>query len=265
MRVLVSGSSGRMSKRIISLMANDKEIEAVYAIEKKNHKDIGKKLTEIVGIEAKNIDNEVTDDIKKVIETIDVVIEFTTPKATLDHIEEAKKHKKAIVIGTTGFNKEEFDEIKDASFEIPVFISPNMSIGVNLVFNLLRKISKSLPLDYDVEIIETHHKFKKDAPSGTAKKMAKIIAEARDQNPDEVIIYGRRGHTDKKPDNQICIHALRGGSVIGRHQVKFISDEDEIEIIHSASSRDVFAKGAILAAKFINKKKKGLFTTEDII
>jgi 4-hydroxy-tetrahydrodipicolinate reductase len=265
MRVLVSGASGRMSKRIISLMANDKEIEAVFPVERKNHPDIGKDLAEAVGIKADNLSYKITDKIDEVIEQADVVVEFTTPEATLEHLKKAQDYKKAVVIGTTGFSQKELETIKDAASGISVFLSPNMSIGVNVVFSLIEQISKKLPSDYQVEIIETHHKFKKDAPSGTAKKIAEIIARTKGQDPEKVIIYGRKGHTGERKGNEICIHAVRGGSVVGRHKIKFISDEDEIEIIHNAASRDVFARGAVKAVKFIIKKKRGLYSTEDLL
>lgn len=264
-RVIVSGSSGRMSRRIMSLLASEKNVKVIVGIEKKNHKDIGSNLQDIVGINSKNLNGLVRDDLSEVIGTCDVIVEFTTPKVTLEHLKQAVKFKKAIVIGTTGFNKKEMSLIKKASSKIPVFFSPNMSIGVNLIFNVLEKLSRSLPLSYNVEIVETHHKFKKDAPSGTAKKMTDIIAKGRRQNLDKVVIFGRRGHTGKKPKNQICVHAIRTGSVVGRHEVKFVSDEDEILIMHNAFSRDIFAKGAISAIKFISKKKKGFYTTADLI
>ena len=265
MKVLVSGACGKMSRRIISMLSLDKDIKAVYGIEKRHHKDIGKRLTQVVDIKAKKIDNILTDDINTYINDVDVIIEFTTPEATLEHLNQAKRYKKAIVIGTTGFNQNEILRIKTASSKIPVFLSPNMSLGVNLVFGLLEEIARSLPKDYSVEIVETHHRFKKDAPSGTAKKMAEIIAEARGLNPKKSIIYGRYGYTGERPLNQIGVHAVRGGSVVGRHEVKFISDEEQIEIIHSASSRDAFARGAVIAAKFVYKKKKGLYTVKDLI
>jgi 4-hydroxy-tetrahydrodipicolinate reductase len=170
-----------------------------------------------------------------------------------------------MVIGTTGCTKIEADKIRRASAKIPIFFSPNTSIGVNLIFNVLNKISEVLPADYNVEIVETHHIHKKDAPSGTAKKMADIIATARKQNPQKVIIYGRKGQAASRPQDQICIHALRAGNVNGKHEVRFISEEDEIIITHNAFSRNIFAKGAVAALKFIVNKKKGLYTTQDLI
>lgn len=264
-RIIIGGSSGRMSKRIISLLSKEKDIRITAAIEKKNHEDIGKELRNVRGVEFDNLTCQVTDDLRKVIDDSDVIIEFTTPKVTLKHLKEAVKFKKAMIIGTTGLNKRELNEIKKASSKIAVFFSPNMSLGVNLVFSLLEKTSSSLPSNYHTEIVETHHKFKKDAPSGTAKRMAEIIAKTRRDNPDKVIVFGREGISGQRPDNQICIHAVRAGSVVGKHEVKFISDEEEILITHNAFSRDIFAKGAVLAAKFLSKKKKGFYTMADLI
>lgn len=264
-RVIISGASGRMSRRIISLIAREQGIEISAAIEQKNHKDIGKKLPDLTGIKSKNINCLITDDLNKAAAMSDVIIDFTTPKTTLENLKRALKFKKAIIIGTTGFSKSELYKIKKASLKIPVFFSPNMSQGVNVVFSLLKRLAKALPIDYNVEIIETHHKFKKDAPSGTAKRMAEVIALSRGHKPNMITIFGRKGHTGLRPKNEICIHAVRAGSITGKHEVKFISEEDEITITHNAFSRDIFARGAVQAAKFIYKKKKGLYGQGDLI
>ncbi|MCK5306381.1 MAG: 4-hydroxy-tetrahydrodipicolinate reductase [Candidatus Omnitrophica bacterium] len=263
--VVLSGACGKMSGRIAAMMAGEKNIRIAAAIEKKGHSGVGKKFSDVAGIDSNIVACGITDDLKKIINNIDVIVEFTTPKSTLEHLQEAVRFKKAIVIGTTGFNRIEVEKINNASQKIPVFFSPNTSIGVNLVFDILDKIGRALPLNYNVEIVETHHKFKKDAPSGTAKKMAEIIASSRKQNADKVVIYGRKGRTEERPENQICIHALRAGGVKGKHEVRFVSEEDEIVITHSAFSRDIFAKGAVQAVKFIVKKNKGLYSTADLI
>jgi 4-hydroxy-tetrahydrodipicolinate reductase len=254
-----------MSRLIGKLIAQEKGMKVIAALEKKGHADIGKKFSDIVGESSPALNCRITDDIKKVIDEADVIIEYTSPKCTLEHLHEALRAKKAMVIGTTGCTKIEADKIRRASAKIPIFFSPNTSIGVNLIFNVLNKISEVLPADYNVEIVETHHIHKKDAPSGTAKKMADIIATARKQNPQKVIIYGRKGQAASRPQDQICIHALRAGNVNGKHEVRFISEEDEIIITHNAFSRNIFAKGAVAALKFIVNKKKGLYTTQDLI
>ena len=264
-KVIISGASGRMSKLIAALIAQEKGMKVVAALERKGHSDIGKKFSDIVGINSAALNCRITDNLKKVIEDSDIILEYTTPKSTLEHLHEAIKSKKAMVIGTTGCTKIEMDKIKKASEKIPVFFSPNTSLGVNLVFDVLGRLASVLPTDYNVEIVETHHIHKKDAPSGTAKKMADIIATARKQKPDKVITYGRKGRAESRPESQICIHALRAGNIEGKHEIRFISQEDEITITHNAFSRNIFAKGALAALKFMATKKKGLFTTEDLI
>jgi 4-hydroxy-tetrahydrodipicolinate reductase len=254
-----------MSKRIISLMAKDKSIEAVYGVEKKGHQDIGRTLSETTGVEAENLNSKIADNIEDSVADADVIVEFTNPQTTLEHLQVAEKNKKAMVIGTTGLSKEQVSEIEKAASSIAVFFSPNMSLGVNVVLDLIEKLAESLSSEYNVEIIETHHKNKEDAPSGTAKKMAQIIAKARDLDPEKDIIYSRAGRVGRRPDAQIAVHAVRGGSVVGIHEIRFISKEDEISITHQAFSRDIFAKGAISACKFINDKEKGLFSTEDLL
>ena len=264
-KVIISGASGRMSKLIAGLISQEKNVKIIAAIERKGHPDVGKKFSDVVGINSSSLNCRITDNIKKAIEEADVIIEYTAPKCVLEHLHEAIKSKKAMVIGTTGFTKIEIDRIKKASAKIPIFFSPNTSIGVNVVFNILEKVAGVLPGDYNVEIVETHHIHKKDAPSGTAKRMADIIALARNQKPDKVITYGRKGRAQSRPENQICIHALRAGNIKGKHEIRFISEEDEIIITHNAFSRNIFAKGAVAALKFISTKKRGLFSTEDLI
>jgi 4-hydroxy-tetrahydrodipicolinate reductase len=264
-KVILSGASGRMSQMIARLIAQEKGMKVIGAIEKKGHPDMGKKLSDIADINSASLNCKISASLKKVIEEADVIVEYTSPKSTLEHLQEALRYKKAMVIGTTGLSKIETDKIKKASSKIPIFFSPNSSISVNLIFDVLDKIAAVLGDEYNVEIVETHHVHKKDAPSGTAQKMAEIIACARKKQPSKVITYGRKGRTESRPAEQICIHALRAGNVKGRHEIRFTSEEDEIIIIHDAFSRNIFAKGALKAIKYIADKKKGLFTTKDLI
>ena len=172
--------------------------------------------------------------------------------------------KKGIVIGTTGFTEPELAEIKAASSEIPVFISPNMSLGVNLLFRLTSEAAKNLP-GYQVEITETHHDQKVDAPSGTAKKLAEVVAEARGNNLAEVAVYGREGRPGPRKPEEIGIHALRIGDVVGEHTVIFAAAGERIELTHKAGSRNILASGAIKAALFLSKQKPGLYSMDDLI
>lgn len=264
-KVLICGASGRMSKRIASLILDEADMTIVAATEKKGHPGINKPLKEVIGLNEADFDCKVSDDIGSVIKEADVIIDFTAPDASILNLKAAAENSTAAVIGTTGFSQAQLKEIEKISAAIAVFLSPNMSLGVNTVFKVLKDLSRLLPADYNVEIVETHHRHKKDAPSGTAKKLAEIIAEARGLDADKDIIYGRQGATGERPDNQIAVHALRGGSVCGRHEIRFISDDDEITLIHNAASRDIFARGAIRAARFIAGKEPGLYSFRDIM
>lgn len=234
-KIAVSGCAGKMGSRILSLASQDKDLEVVVGLEQKSHLAIGSTIGEV----------EVTDDPEN-IKTADVLIEFTTPQATVEHLDFALRHKKAMVIGTTGLTEEQASRIKDASKNIPIVFSPNMSIGVNLLFRLVKEAAAKSSKDYEVNIVETHHVHKKDAPSGTAKKLAQIIKDA-----------SGRDVTD--------IKSIREGEIIGDHKVTFKGPLDTIELAHSAKTRDIFAKGALEAAKFIVNRPPKLYDMQDVL
>ena len=235
-KIAVSGSCGRMGARIISLAKQDKNFKLAIALERKDHPEIGKAID---GVKVTNSNDE--------IKNTDCLIEFSNPEATINHLDSAVKFKKPIVIGTTGLSTEQKTKITQAAKTIPVVFAPNMSVGVNLVFKLLADASKKLAGDYNVEITEAHHIHKKDAPSGTAKKMAEIIRDA--------------GIKIKNED----IKSTREDEIVGDHEVIFESSVDKITISHSAKTRDIFAKGALNAAKWIINKPAGLYTMQDVI
>jgi 4-hydroxy-tetrahydrodipicolinate reductase len=222
-KVAIAGSNGRMGKRIISLTEKDKDIEIAAKF------DIGTKP-------------------EPEIAKCDVLIEFTTPQATVKHTIIAEKLKKGMVIGTTGLSDEDNKAIKNASANIPIVMAPNMSVGVNVLFKICQDAARILPKDYKVKMTETHHVHKKDAPSGTAKRLAELVSKERKVNASDI-------HIESK----------RIGEVIGDHKVVFGSDTDRIELTHSAKTRDTFAAGAIAAIKFLKGKKNGLFTMRDVL
>jgi len=232
-KLAVSGACGKMGSRIISLAMRERDFKLVVALEAKGHPKIDE---EISGI-------KITDNPEE-IRLGDCLIEFTNPSATIEHLNFALKYKKPMVIGTTGLNEEEKVQIKEAAKFIPILFSPNMSIGVNLVFKLVKETAQKLP-PYDIRIVEAHHIHKKDAPSGTAKRLAEIIKEV-----------SGRDITD--------IKSIREGEIVGDHRVIFEGPFDIIELFHSAKSRDIFAQGALEAAKFIVHQKPGLYDIEDI-
>ncbi len=220
-KLCISGSKGRMGSRIIALAKENPELEVSGEF------DIG-------------------EDPSGMIEKCDCLIEFTAPEATLEHLVLCEKDKKAIVIGTTGLSDKQQEKIKEASKNIPVVFSPNMSIGVNLLFKIVQEASKVLGQDYNVEIIEAHHIHKKDAPSGTAKELARIVKSVR---------HGA----------DVPIESVREGEIVGEHTVTFESDMDLIEITHSAKTRDILANGALEAAKWLVGKPAGLYTMKEVL
>ncbi|MFC1624577.1 4-hydroxy-tetrahydrodipicolinate reductase [Candidatus Omnitrophota bacterium] len=242
-KLVISGISGRMGKRIGLLALKDKDFEILGALESQGNPSVGKDIGEVLGIG--NIGKKVGSDFNKIASASSVLIEFTTPDATIKHMEEACKKKVSMVIGTTAFSSQEIEEIKKVSGEIPIVFSPNMSVGANLLFKITEDVSMALGEDYEVEIVETHHTKKKDAPSGTAKRLGETVLKKRGKMPP--------------------IRSIREGDVVGDHTVMFKGKNEKIELTHSAHSRDTFAKGALEAAKFVAGKKPGLYNMHDVI
>jgi 4-hydroxy-tetrahydrodipicolinate reductase len=199
-----------------------------------------------------------------VIKNCDVLVDFSAPEASVANAEAAVKFGKAIVIGTTGFSDEQRSRLAKAGESIPCLIAPNMSRGVNLLFSIVGQVAKVLGPEYDVEIIEAHHKMKKDAPSGTADKLARIVADALERNLEEVGVYGRKGLAPRK-QNDIGIMTLRGGDIVGEHTVMFVTNGERIELTHRAHSRDALASGGIQGALWIFGREKGLYDMIDVL
>ena len=192
-------------------------------------------------------------------EDADVLIEFTTPEATLQHLSYARPH----VIGTTGLSAEQQSRVREAASNAPIVLAPNMSVGVNLLREVVKEMAAKLE-GYDLEVVETHHRNKKDAPSGTALFLARAAAEGRGQDLDEVAVYGREGLSPRS-EGEIGIHALRGGAVVGEHRLIFYSGGEEVEVIHRALSRRTFADGAMRAARFAASARPGLYSMADVL
>ncbi|MFQ6067409.1 MAG: 4-hydroxy-tetrahydrodipicolinate reductase [bacterium] len=255
LNIIVCGALGRMGKEITLKVSQTKGMKLIGAIEAPHHPSLGKEIEK--GI-------RVIPDLEKAIGPDAVIIDFTTPQATLEHLAVAKSRKVPMVIGTTGFKDNQYEKIKEASRSIPLVLSPNMSVGINLFYKMIEEAASVLGEDFDAEIIETHHRKKADAPSGTAKKIAQIIARTKNTDLAKTGVYGRKGARIRSPD-EIGIHAVRGGSVIGDHMVLFAGPGERLEIIHRAESRGIFAQGAILAAKFIVGKDAGLYDLQDVL
>ena len=258
--VAINGVCGRMGLRIATLVAEDKDLELVDALEMKDHQHIGKDLSAIIG-QGHN-DVIISDELNG---SADVLIDFTSPDSTMEKLKACTDKGIAMVTGTTGLDSEQMEKIKIASQTIPCLFSPNMSVGVNLLFNLVESVSKILGDEADIEIIESHHRYKKDAPSGTALRLAETICSATHREMDDVVIYGRKGFSGERPQDQICVHSIRSGDIVGEHTVTFCNAGERLELVHKAQTRDSFALGSIRAAKFLAGKPPGFYNMKDAL
>ncbi|HXX53913.1 MAG TPA: 4-hydroxy-tetrahydrodipicolinate reductase [Thermodesulfovibrionales bacterium] len=262
-RIAVAGAMGRMGCRIAVLSREYESVKLSGAFEKKGHQDIGKDVGNLYGMGVTGI--ILHDSIEKVLEAADVVIDFTHAGSTLENLKIASSKGKPMVVGTTGFAKEQLEEIGLLTRNIPCVMASNMSLGVNLLFKILQDVARALGDDYDIEIIEAHHRMKKDAPSGTAIKMAQVIADAVNRKLDEVAVYARRGLIGERTKKEIGIQTVRAGDIVGEHTVLFGGLGERIEITHRASSRDTFARGALKAALWVHDKPAGLYDMQDVL
>lgn len=263
MKIAVSGSAGRMGRRIIALASENQAIEVAAALEVKSNPLMGQDAGVLAGVG--NIGVPISDDVDEAIAKSDVLIDFSSPEASIDHLRAVCKAGKAIVIGTTGLSEAQNNEVLDLSQKTRCLMAPNMSLGVNLLFNLVEKVAQALGEGYDVEIVESHHNQKKDAPSGTAVKLAEVIASSLKRNLNEVGVYGRHGIVGARKPSEIGVMALRGGDIVGEHTVIFVTGGERLELIHRAHSRDAFAKGAIQAAIWLSDKPNGLYEMRDVL
>jgi 4-hydroxy-tetrahydrodipicolinate reductase len=262
-KAVVTGGAGRMGGRIISLISGTDGIEIVGAVERKGHPLVGKDVGEYLGLGATGVVLE--DDLAKCAKNGDVVIDFTHRDAVMDTIRIAAENDLAIVAGTTGLTAEETAEIRDMVQKTRCVLAPNMSVGVNVMFKVLENVAAILGDQYDVEIVEAHHNLKKDAPSGTAIKMAQVIADSLGRDLEDVGIYGRKGMIGERPKKEIGIQTVRAGDIVGEHTVIFGGVGERLEFIHRAHSRDNFAKGAIRAAMWIVDQENGLYDMQDVL
>ncbi len=261
--VVVAGAAGRMGCCLLACLQDAKDLRLVGALEAKGHPAQGRDAGEVAGVGRLGV--PITDDPSRWLTRDRILIEFTVPDATLEHLRIAAENGARAVIGTTGFGAAEREEIQALARRIPILLSPNMSVGVNLAFKLLTRMAAALGNDYDVEITETHHRGKKDAPSGTALRMAEIIAQALGRNLQRVAVYGRQGMTGERTRDEIGILSLRSGDVVGEHTVSFGGLGERLELTHPDLSRDSFARGAIRAARFIAQAAPALYSMEDVL
>ena len=239
-RIAINGSKGKMGQTLIE------------AINLNENVDLG------IGLDK-------GDSLNNSLEDFDVLIDFSRPDATLNALSICESSGKAMVIGTTGFSDDELEVIIQASKDIPIVFAPNMSIGVNLTLKLLETSAKVIGPDSSIEIIEAHHRYKVDSPSGTALKMGEVVANALGRNLTDCAIYGREGIEEPRDLNSIGFSSIRGGDVVGEHTVVFFMEGERVEITHKASSRMIYANGAVRAANWLHNKPNGLYSMQDVL
>jgi len=258
MKIAIIGACGRMGK-MIGEVARKENVEIVGACEVEGHKDIGKDYGEILFKE--KIGVKITSSFEEAMENADVGLEFTNPSATIEHLKKLKEIKKPYVVGTTGFKKEEIDEFEKVGEIIPIYLTSNASFGINVLFYIVSLLSKFLK-DWDFEIVEFHHKGKKDSPSGTAITFANIIEENSGRKLKRV--FGREGFSLREKD-EIGIFGIRMGDIVGEHRIFFGKEGERIEITHICYSREIFASGALKIARWLLNKKPGFYKGTDFL
>ncbi len=244
-----------MGRMLVRLVCEDAELELAAALERADHPLHGADAAP--GARVK-FGTELPDG-------VDVMIDFATPQSTMERLANCVERNIAMAIGTTGFDSDQVGRLRAASEKIPLLLAPNMSVGVNVVFEIAAEIARRLGNDYDIEIIEAHHNQKGDAPSGTALRIAESIAGALGVDLSEHAVYGRRGRVGKRPRGEIGIHAVRAGDIVGDHTVIFATQGERIELRHQAHSRENFARGALRAARFLAGKPAGFYSMKDVL
>ena len=262
-KVAVTGAAGRMGGRIITLITEAEGLEVAGAIEMAGHARLGDDAGYVAG--CGDLGVAITDSLEQGLARADVLIDFTWPEVTIVNAEVCARLGKAMVVGTTGLNPEQREVISRVAESSPVVFAPNMSVGVNVCFKLLKDMAKTLGEGFDVEIVELHHNKKKDSPSGTAVRMGEIVADALDRNYNEVANYHREGMCGERSQEEIGMQTVRGGDIVGEHTVYFIGMGERIELTHRAMSRDMFARGAVRAAGWLAEKPVGLYDMQDVL
>ncbi len=246
MKIIINGYDGTMGQVLTKCILNDEQLSLVAGVSKTHHD---------------NNQFSTYTNFSEIKEEADVVIDFSNPLALDGILEYCLNTKTPVVLATTGYNDEEMAKIHEASKEIPIFLSFNMSLGVNILLKLVKEAAKNLA-GFDIEIIEKHHNKKLDSPSGTAVMIANAVKEVREQSE---FIYGRHGRTGKRTENEVGIHAIRGGTIVGEHSAIFAGNDEILEINHSARSKNVFAEGAIAAAKYLINQHPGFYNMDDML
>jgi len=260
LNIAISGAAGRMGRTLVRLAAADPELALAAALERADHPDLGRDAGELAGADrlGVSIASSLEGDIA-------ALIDFSTADAMGDRLALAVARRAAFVVGTTGLDAHAGAALEKAAESVPVLAAPNMSVGVNLLFGLVGDVARRLGKTYDVEIVETHHRFKADAPSGTALRLAERLADALGRDLSRDAVHGRQGRPGPRGAREIGLHAVRAGDVVGDHTVIFASLGERVEITHRAHSRDAFALGALRAAKFLAGKPPGRYEMAEVL
>ena len=261
--ISILGAAGRMGRMLVKCAAEIPGVRVTSAVEQPGHPALGQDAGTLAGLLPAS--GVALTDAWPSAATASVIIDFTFHAATAANLRNAVANKQAVVLGTTGHSEAEKAVIHDAAQHIPIVYAANFSLGVNLLLDLVQRAAAALDPAYDVEILETHHRMKKDAPSGTALALAQAVALGRGVNLNDVATYGRHGIVGERPSGEVAIHAIRGGDVVGDHTVLFAALGERVEITHKASSRDCFANGALRAAAWAHGKEAGLYDMRDVI
>ena len=260
----VIGAAGRMGRRLVAHILDQDDFTLSGAVECGGCPAIGLDAGTLAGTRTANV--SLTDTLTDVLDETVAVVDFSTPDATMAAAPLAARHGCALVIGTTGLSQSERHELATLAEDgARIVLAPNMSVGVNLLFALSAQLAQTLGPDYDIEVVEMHHHRKVDAPSGTALRLAEILAAARQLDPDTALRHGRVGAVGARPQDEIGMHAVRGGSVVGDHTVLFAADGERIELTHRAESRDTFVHGALRAIRFAVSAGPGLYDMQDVL
>ncbi|MCA1663197.1 MAG: 4-hydroxy-tetrahydrodipicolinate reductase [Myxococcales bacterium] len=262
-RVAVPGAAGKMGRMILKVISETPSAELVAAVERTESPLLGQDAGLVAGIGELGV--MIRPELDEALSNADVIIDFTAPSATAWTVSRAAEHEVGVVIGTTGLGEAEKRAVWQASERIPIVLSANMSLGVNVLFGLISQAARALGKDYDVEIVELHHRQKKDAPSGTALAMASVLAEALERDLGKVARYGREGQVGARGADEIGVLAVRGGDIVGEHTAYFCGLGERLEITHRASSRETFARGAVRAAEWLRDRDPGLYDMQDVL
>ena len=261
--VAVAGAAGRMGRTLVTGITAHERLNLTAAADRPGAPEAGEDAGRLAGVGDLGV--TISEDIGPALDAFDVLIDFTIPSAALRHVGLCAQASKAMVIGTTGFDADALATIRKAAERIPILLSPNMSVGVNVTFMLVEQAARILGDDVDVEVFEAHHRHKIDAPSGTAVRMGEILAKALGRDLATDAMYGREGETGERDRRSIGFHSLRGGDIVGDHTVTFAAAGERLEITHRAGSRENFAAGALRAVQFVHGREPGFYGMEDVL